>query len=1146
MSQTAAFWKRKAAPGRVTQHDDLASKIAAARSHAMGYGLLASSSNQADRSSMASLPADQEPTTATTATTTAGLYGDRSCGESQVLLRRTRLFTTPSTTRVSKRSDVSDNRSRFTHFTTRSSAKNDSASQVAAVHVICAISENLAGETCVVSMDAGRPTTLQVTKQGNGHSYSETMAYLEILKPNEILFNEGRRTSQLARKILELYQLQDDAPNVHLPYQVARPRNSNNNSNKTNKRSSFTNRSFAANASGPGSSRAGRMEAPVQDNEQTIVKFVSRALFDQTRGAALLQSIAREDTYDPRVVEEYITLSAAHAVIVYFQQTLGVMLANKSVCLNINADGISRMIIDRATLWQLELLANSKTGKARNSLVGTIDFTKTTVGSRLLRTNLMSPPTNVDTTNSRLELVDTFLGSQDFFFDVYEHLSQLPDIDTMLSNIALIPKRLEVNGDEPTDSYVRLASRGISALISIKTVLSSLPAITRTLHTHLSQLEAAQQKRSAVEDETVATGRASILIGLGGSDQSTAAPGRNLRQNYLLRAITIILSQPTLAEILAMVNDIFTETTTYTKNQNSRQHQECFALKEDGEGFLGILRKAYLSNVDDIYKKADEYAETYGMPVTVRYSSARGYFLSIPVSFSSNIPDEFLCPSKNNRSITFTTQTVTECNTRARECVRDILVMTHDRIQSVMSSIRERYDALAGLSDAIALLDMCHSFADNVTLSSEPWCRPFVSDRNPLHTSTGTSSGGASVLAESNVALLIRNGRFAISTPDSIAADLGDGSNKCVGNDTYATFRKPFTVISGINGSGKTTYLKQIAMIVVLAHCGSYVPAEQAVIPIRDRLFTRIGNADDQEHSISTFMMEMKETAFICNNATPRSLILLDELGRATSNEEGMSLAWSVSEYLLKKRCMTFFVTHYPQLVRLADTYPCVQNVHLEASVERGRANSIKYTHRVKSGACSVTTDYGVELAAVCGWPRHILCQAQAIESRVQELIPKNSFCESELDQEAQTKLLAHNNILELRRAMKELASQEFDEDTCRRAMIELQNRLAPRDDTDLLEQMRRLLLRGTNEPSSDRFAAPSIDHVEHDAGDESIHTFDIDDGLQDNSMASHNHNLHNHHSSSSSSSSSNSSEDSSSSSSSESSTSSLSEESNL
>jgi len=120
-------------------------------------------------------------------------------------------------------------------------------------------------------------------------------------------------------------------------------------------------------------------------------------------------------------------------------------------------------------------------------------------------------------------------------------------------------------------------------------------------------------------------------------------------------------------------------------------------------------------------------------------------------------------------------------------------------------------------------------------------------------------------------------------------------------------------------------------------------------------------------------MLEMKETAFICTHATEKSLVLLDELGRATSNEDGVAIAWAVSEFLLKKRAMTFFVTHYPQLCQLSNVYPSVQNQHLSASVSAQEAGDIQYTHKLANGPCPATTDYGVEMASSCAWPEDVV-----------------------------------------------------------------------------------------------------------------------------------------------------------------------------
>lgn len=143
-------------------------------------------------------------------------------------------------------------------------------------------------------------------------------------------------------------------------------------------------------------------------------------------------------------------------------------------------------------------------------------------------------------------------------------------------------------------------------------------------------------------------------------------------------------------------------------------------------------------------------------------------------------------------------------------------------------------------------------------------------------------------------------------------------------------------------------------------------------------------------------MLEMKETAFICNNASHGSLILLDELGRATSNEDGVAIAWAVSEYLLAKKAMTFFVSHYPQLCGLGNVYPTVQNQHLMASVLVKDSKSISYTYKVHPGPCMVTAEYGVEMARSCGWLDEVVQSVSACRHS-RESLCCCSYVDSEL-----------------------------------------------------------------------------------------------------------------------------------------------------
>ena len=483
----------------------------------------------------------------------------------------------------------------------------------------------------------------------------------------------------------------------------------------------------------------------------TVVKFVPRSYFDQTKGAELLRKLARTDSYNATIVEEYILLSSSHAVLQYAQLYLGAGFTRGCLTLDVNIGGNHRMSIDRSSMMNLELLVNSKTGRTVHSLVGTIDCTKTSVGARLLRTNLMAPPTRLDTINARLDLVDSLLEDEEFFYAVMEHLEDLPDVDKMLSYIALAPRKKQRWGDntatgggggnnagalfgstESSTVTTRMASKGISALVCIKSTLSVIPSFAHVLEVQLKELdEREQQTRSSsgsastmnrnyprdtatayqrsersvrgeedesttvVESETsrhegdlntvdlsnqgggidqnamtTASPNSSLHIGLGTNSVNYTDTGgggggglphistENRFRHQLLRAILIAMKQPALSRVLEAVTGIFTETTTYSKNSHAMRHQECFALKPNTDGMMDVLRKAFLANVDDIYRLADEYAETYDINVQVKETTSRGYYLSVSADLGLDLPQIFIQPVKNGRFIYCTTEEV--------------------------------------------------------------------------------------------------------------------------------------------------------------------------------------------------------------------------------------------------------------------------------------------------------------------------------------------------------------------------------------------------------------------------------------------------------------------------------------------------------
>tara|TARA_Y100001978_G_C23701133_1_gene441030 strand:- start:4567 stop:6150 length:1584 start_codon:yes stop_codon:yes gene_type:complete len=200
-------------------------------------------------------------------------------------------------------------------------------------------------------------------------------------------------------------------------------------------------------------------------------------------------------------------------------------------------------------------------------------------------------------------------------------------------------------------------------------------------------------------------------------------------------------------------------------------------------------------------------------------------------------------------------------------------------------------------------------------------------------------------------------------------------SNKFIPNDILFNERQSLIILTGPNASGKSCFIRQIGLIQILAQIGSFVPAENATIKIVDRIFTRVGAVDDQSTGQSTFMVEMAETASILNQATKNSLVLLDEIGRGTSTFDGLSIAWSVSEYLADViKCKSIFATHYHELNYLKNTLKNVEN--LQVTVKRLN-DRLDFCHKIEKGGSNKS--YGIEAARLAGVPRQVISKAKLI-----------------------------------------------------------------------------------------------------------------------------------------------------------------------
>ncbi|KAL7984983.1 hypothetical protein Chor_003553 [Crotalus horridus] len=298
----------------------------------------------------------------------------------------------------------------------------------------------------------------------------------------------------------------------------------------------------------------------------------------------------------------------------------------------------------------------------------------------------------------------------------------------------------------------------------------------------------------------------------------------------------------------------------------------------------------------------------------------------------------------------------------------------------LLSEIYEHIHCLYKLSDTVSMLDMLQSFAHACTLSD--YVRPEFTDT-----------------------LAIKQGWHPVLEKVHF--------EKPVPNDTYITEGSNFIIITGPNMSGKSTYLKQIALSQIMAQMGSFVPAEYSAFRIAEQIFTRIGMDDDIETNSSTFMKEMKEVTYIIQNANDRSLIIIDELGRGTSPEEGIGICYAVCEYLLNLKAFTLFATHFLELCQIDNLYPNVENNYFEVQHVRSSCEireKIAYTYVLSKG-CTEEKNYGLKAAEVSSLPLSIILEAKKLVTLIDKQMMQQQRTDPEMLKEKAVYHLANRLI---------------------------------------------------------------------------------------------------------------------------------------
>ena len=584
------------------------------------------------------------------------------------------------------------------------------------------------------------------------------------------------------------------------------------------------------------------------------------------------------------------------------------------------------MILDAAAVKNLELVKNLRDNRRSGSFLDVIDYTVNSMGSRRLRSWLLSPSMALKIIEQRQEGVCDFLSHTIERHEMREKTKDISDIERLSSRISL-------------------SASNAKDLVSLKSSLKTLPDLRKLLEPFQSHLIEGMKKEWDNADDLV---------------------------DLIDRAIK---EEPSF---------LLTEGGIIKKGFNS-ELDELRDISRSGKSFITELEKK-------------ERERTKISNLKVRYNKVFGYYIQITKSNLPRAPENYIRKQTLVNSERFITPELKEHEQKILHAEERINDLEYRLFQEVRDKVSAETPRLQKIASNIAVLDVLTSLAE--LASQRSYSRPVVNSGDTIH---------------------IKAGRHPVIEVTE--------QEPFVPNDTYINRNEDqILIITGPNMGGKSTYLRQVALICILAQMGSYVPAQEAEIGIVDRIFTRIGAMDFLSLGQSTFMVEMLETAGILNNATEKSLILLDEVGRGTSTFDGLSLAWAVVEYLHGNeslRAKTLFATHYHELTELAMTMERIKNYHV--SVKEWKDDVI-FLRKIVPGPSDQS--YGIHVAKLAGIPGIVLERAKEILFNLEkkeldgEGIPKISYRQNSETENSQMFLFGGDQNYELFKKIKDEISE--------------------------------------------------------------------------------------------------------------------------
>lgn len=601
----------------------------------------------------------------------------------------------------------------------------------------------------------------------------------------------------------------------------------------------------------------------------TTVTTVGSSFFEEENAKREVASISREDDGAER---GGLSVCAAGALIAYIKKTQKNSLSYFRA-LSFRSEG-RYLSMDAFTKHSLELTETMIGRDKRGSLLGTMDFTETAPGARLLRKWILNPLMDIGEIKKRQDAVEELKNRTVDRKELAHTLSRISDIERLTT-------RLVYNTAGPNE--LKQLELSLRLIPDIKAKLSSMECATLC----------------ALDDGLETLGEIAQSIGKTIAEK----PAATIREGGFI------------------------------KDGANNTVDELRAILKDG--------KSWIAGVEQI-----EREKTGIRSLKVGYNKVFGYYIEIPNSYTGPVPESYMRRQTLVNGERYITDELKDMESRILGARDRLYALEYDIFQRLREFVLQFTSRLQKAADSVAELDVYTSLA--TAAEKMNMTRPLVDESDVLEIREGRH-----IVVEKH----LKNGYFI---PNDCHMDCG--ANRML-------------LITGPNMAGKSTYMRQTAIILLLAQTGSFVPAASAHIGVADRLFTRVGAADDLASGNSTFMLEMSELAVILRNATRKSLVIYDEIGRGTSTFDGMSIAKAVVEYTVNRiGARALFATHYHELTTLEGELPGVVNYNITA---RKQGDSVIFLRRIARGCADGS--YGIEVALLAGIPREVVDRAKEI-----------------------------------------------------------------------------------------------------------------------------------------------------------------------